>query len=339
MPWRLCYRALWKSLKDSASNSLYFRIPETIIFCRRTPVEGYYFDENSLCRYSDDLLNTTNIFRSLVQNSDSPIVANIIWYDQSITIGSKLRVKYLVEDELSLYLFDRNFVVPNEWVLQAFVPPPPSTRVCTHVSERIGAGTFTVSTVSNRYIFLKARAMETSCVTVESVNPNHVHHIHTNIRLRDLILDSSEQILESLSYYFGEPGMLDKEMFQFYFKCDKFGTLYFLWEYWEPSGRIHGNDKFAINDRQENIGNDDKFSWFYDSFTAGSRPASTVHPGKCKSSLNASFNCGVSNFLQVRCWKWEPVIRLRMVITSSPWIPINVPLHLGRGSAAPLTHQ
>ena len=241
MEWKLFHRCLWKYLLDCDSttrNSVHFKCPDTILFSSSVPSEWYHssLQANGILRKYDDEITLGGIFRCLMGKADGPIIASMIWYDDSSRLGMNLRIRYLTEEELRKVLFTKEEYIPTEWILQAFLTPRISGRLCLTTSEKIGTNTFSVSSIINRHEFKNHRNLYEACVTVECVDPKHVNNKKCSIRQRDYVIDLSELIVQSLCSFIGN-NYDPKELMTFYFNFDKHGCAYFLW------GCLYCNDK------------------------------------------------------------------------------------------------
>eukprot|EP01041_Mallomonas_annulata_P002096 gene2096-4100_t len=241
MGWWLFHRALWSVSENGPQKNVIADIetPDTVIFSNSTPLEWYYTPEGSsgvFRKYSEDV-TLGSIFRTFQEKSKSLIIARMIWYnDKPGRMGTRLKIRYLNQDDLREILFVGEDLLPDIWMLQEFKVPGINGRVSTTVSESIGRRAFEVCKVVNRHEYRTNRSLGEAGLTVESVDPKHVETKRVSVRTRDRAIDVSEAAMACISNLVGRD--LSQELMSFYFNGEQSETVCFMWGYWENREKV-----------------------------------------------------------------------------------------------------
>lgn len=247
-----CFSTLYSSLKEHLSDSFIgsleeVKIPDTIIFDEdHAPIAWYYSPKEAsgvLQKKSKDVIRA-KIFRSLVENSDFVIVANVLWYDQN-ELGGKtpqIRIRYLDEHELrqlllgsdsagkSLEKLDNLPPIGTKWILQKFVAVDARGLASTICSECIGGQRFSIKRITNNHYFHGHSRKHDACLTIESYDIKHVREE----RISDQVMKSCSDISEIVQQCLLKDSISTSSI-NLYFSQDKIGRIWLKWALYESN--------------------------------------------------------------------------------------------------------
>jgi len=268
-----CFTTLYSSLKEHLLDSFIgsleeIKIPDTIIFDEESNPIAWYYSPKELSgvkqKKSKDVIRA-KIFRSLVENSDYVIVANIIWYDNN-ELGGKipqLRVRYLDEHELRQLLLGSDSggkpleklddIPPlgTRWILQKFIALDSRGCASTICSECIGGQRFSIKRITNNHYFHGHSRKHDACLTVECYDVKHIREERTSEQTIKSCSDISEIVQQCLL-----KDSISTRSINLYFSQDKIGRIWLKWALFEsntiPSIYISENSNILDEDIQQN---------------------------------------------------------------------------------------
>lgn len=258
------YQTLKEHLLDSFIGSLEeIIIPDTIIFDEEhNPIAWYNSPKDAsgiLQKKSKDVIRA-KIFRSLIENSDFVIIANIIWYDNNVLGGNipQLRIRYLNEHELRQLLLGSDSAgkpleklenipsIGTKWILQKFIAIDSRGCASTITSECIGGQRFSIKRITNNHYFHGHSRKHDACLTIECYDTKHVREERISDQTTKSCSDISEIVQQCLL-----KDSVSTSSITLYFSQDKLGRVWLKWALYEsntiPSIYISENSSNIID--------------------------------------------------------------------------------------------
>ncbi|KAL4460932.1 hypothetical protein ABPG74_016404 [Tetrahymena malaccensis] len=164
------YGLIWKH--ENSSNQYTFKVPNTIVFKNHEPILWIYSNSNNqVMKKTAEILKQEQIkgFFNNIKNI-SGIAAQYIFQ-----INDKLQIKYLMSDEISNFLDQKNNLL-QDGILQQFIDPN-----------------------SQRNSVIQASTNYQSCVLLKFINKQNIYNQQINLNDRACTLDGLSQKIDSIS--------------------------------------------------------------------------------------------------------------------------------------------